>query len=71
MKKNMGKIDRWTRAVVAIVAVYLGYMYNAWWYLLAAVAAVTAIVGFCPLYAPFKLSTAGKAAAKPAKKKKK
>lgn len=63
MKKNMGTIDRVIRAVFAVavailyftgvisgtIAIILG--------ILAIILLVTSIVGFCPLYAPFKLST--------------
>lgn len=66
MTKNMGTVDRIIRFVFAVavavlyftgvisgtLAIILG--------ILAAVFLVTSIVGFCPLYAPFKLSTAKK-----------
>ena len=70
LNKNMGTIDRVVRlslvAVVAVlyltgaisgtVATILG--------VLAVVFAATSVVGFCPLYAPFGLSTCGKQHAK-------
>jgi Na+(H+)/acetate symporter ActP len=63
MKKNMGNTDRVIRVLVAVViaalyftdqisgtlAVILG--------LLAVVFVLTSVVGTCPLYLPFKLST--------------
>jgi len=63
MKKNMGSVDRVVRLVAAIVvailyftgqisgtaAVVLG--------IIAVVFLVTSLVGVCPLYIPFKLST--------------
>jgi hypothetical protein len=66
MTKNMGTVDRIIRFIFAVavavlyftgvisgtLAIILG--------ILAAVFLVTSIVGFCPLYAPFKLSTAKK-----------
>jgi len=66
MAKNMGSVDRIIRAVLAVavavlyftgiisgtVAIILG--------ILAIVFLLTSSVGFCPLYAAFKLSTAGK-----------
>jgi hypothetical protein len=66
MTKNMGTIDRVIRfifaAAVAVLyftgvisgtlAIILG--------ILAVVLLLTSIVGFCPLYAPFKLSTVKK-----------
>ncbi|MCC6604294.1 MAG: DUF2892 domain-containing protein [Anaerolineae bacterium] len=63
MKQNMGSIDRIVRAVFAVVVAVL-YFTN----LISGTAAIilgilaivfllTSVVGFCPLYAPFKLST--------------
>lgn len=63
MKQNMGSTDRIIRVVLAIavavlyftgvisgtVAIILG--------ILGIVFLLTSVVGFCPLYAPFKLST--------------
>ena len=66
MKKNMGTIDRIIRILLAIViiilyitgsitgfaAIILGF--------LAIVFIITSMIGFCPLYVPFKISTIGK-----------
>lgn len=63
MKKNMGNIDRSLRVIIALVvailyfaglisgtvAIILG--------ILAAVFILTSLVGTCPLYLPFGLST--------------
>ena len=63
MTKNMGSLDKGIRLVLAaaivilyftgsisgVAAIILG--------ILAAVFVITSFVGFCPLYAPFKLST--------------
>jgi len=63
MKKNMGAADRVIRVLLAIVvavlyftdqisgtlAIVLG--------LFAAIFLLTSLLGFCPLYVPFKLST--------------
>ncbi len=66
MKKNMGTADRIIRVILAIVIAIL-YFTNQ----ISGVAAIvlgifavvfllTSIMSFCPLYAPFKLSTAKK-----------
>ncbi len=66
MTKNMGTVDRIVRVALAIViailyftgaisgtvAIILG--------ILAVVFLATSFISFCPLYAPFKISTAGK-----------
>jgi K+-transporting ATPase A subunit len=63
MKQNMGSIDRIIRVVVAVLLVVLaltGVLSGALAviaYVLAAVFLLTSLVGFCPLYAPFKINT--------------
>jgi Na+(H+)/acetate symporter ActP len=63
MKKNMGSTDRLVRVLFALVvavlyftdqisgtvAIILG--------LFAVIFLLTSVIGFCPLYVPFKLST--------------
>jgi K+-transporting ATPase A subunit len=63
MKKNMGTIDRIIRILLAIVVVIL-YMTGSITGvaaiilgILAAVFVITSLIGFCPLYLPFKIST--------------
>jgi len=63
MNKNMGTIDKVIRILVAVVVVVL-YFTNAILGLLgiillilAAVFVLTSLLGFCPLYLPFGLST--------------
>jgi hypothetical protein len=66
MIKNMGKPDRLIRSVIAIIlaALYFtGTVTGTLGIILLVVAAVfllTSFVSFCPLYLPFKLSTATK-----------
>lgn len=64
--KNVGTADRIVRALIGVVALVLafttlGVMAGAVWGIVAAVVGVvmlgTALVGMCPLYLPFKMST--------------
>ncbi|MEQ9104134.1 MAG: DUF2892 domain-containing protein [Rhodothermales bacterium] len=63
MKKNMGTADRTIRVIVALVVAYLIYAgtLSGTWAIVAGIAAavfvLTSVVSFCPLYAPFGLST--------------
>lgn len=63
MKKNMGSADRVIRAIVAIVVAYLIYAgtLTGTWAIVAGIAAgvflLTSFMSFCPLYAPFGMST--------------
>ena len=63
MKKNMGTADRIIRVIIAAIVTTL-YFTNVIsgtlgivLLVLAGVFALTSIVSFCPLYAPFGLST--------------
>lgn len=57
MKKNIGTVDQVIRWIIAVAIAVLGIVFNSWWGLLALIPALTALFAFCPLYAPFKLST--------------
>ena len=63
MKRNMSNTDRIVRIIVAALFAYLYFSgivtggLGITLLVLAGVFTITAIVAFCPLYAPFKLST--------------
>jgi hypothetical protein len=63
MKRNMSNIDRIIRVVVAAIFAYLYFggvvtgTLGIVLLVLGAVFLLTAVVAFCPLYAPFKFST--------------
>ncbi|MDH5259720.1 MAG: DUF2892 domain-containing protein [Gammaproteobacteria bacterium] len=66
MKKNMGTIDKVVRIIVAVIVAGLiatGTLSGTWAIIAGALAAIfvlTSLISFCPLYAPFKLSTCKK-----------
>ena len=66
MPKNMGLVDRIARLVLAVVIAILfftGQLTGTAAIILGAIAVIfvlTSIVAFCPLYFPFKISTAKK-----------
>lgn len=63
MTKNMGTVDRIIRfvAAVAVAILYFTGVISGTLAIILGVLAIvllaTSIIGFCPLYAPFKLST--------------
>ena len=63
MKRNMSNIDRIARVVLAAIFAYLyfgGIVTGTLGVVLLVLGAVflfTAVIAFCPLYAPFKFST--------------
>jgi len=63
VKKNMGSTDRIVRTVVALILLVLSLtgtitgVASTIAIILAVVFLLTAVVGCCPLYVPFKFST--------------
>ncbi len=63
MKRNMSNTDRIIRLVISALFAYLYFggivtgTFGIVLVVLAGVFTLTAIVAFCPLYAPFKFST--------------
>ncbi len=63
MKKNMGRNDRIIRVIIAVLVAALYFtnvITGVWGILLLIIAGVfvlTSMVSFCPLYAPFGIST--------------
>lgn len=60
MKLNVGTVDRIVRIVVGLVIAAAGIYFRNWLGLIAIIPLATAIVGVCPLYLPFGISTRGK-----------
>jgi hypothetical protein len=58
MKKNVGTADKWIRIIIGLVLLSLVFFgpKTAWGWL-GLIPLITAFVGFCPLYLPFKIST--------------
>ncbi len=63
MKNNMGTVDRTIRILLAVVVLILYLTGNitglaaAILGIIALIFVLTSIIGFCPLYVPFKIST--------------
>lgn len=60
MTKNLGKIDRILRVIIGLIIVVLGIMNTSWLGLIGLIPLATAVLGWCPLYCPLKLSTCSK-----------
>lgn len=57
MKKNVGSIDKVARVIIGLVIIALGILYQSWWGLVGIVPLFTSVVGWCPIYLPFGIST--------------
>ncbi|UCF65296.1 MAG: DUF2892 domain-containing protein [bacterium] len=57
MKNNMGSVDRILRGIAGVVVIAVGFYYQSWWGAFGLIFLLTALVSWCPLYIPFKIST--------------
>jgi hypothetical protein len=58
MKKNMGKIDKTLRFIVGLVLISLVFIGpQTPWGWIGLIPLLTSLVGWCPVYVPFKWST--------------
>jgi hypothetical protein len=57
MTKNMGKGDRIFRLILGVIIIAVGIYYQSWWGIVGLILLITAMINWCPLYVPFKLST--------------
>ncbi len=60
MKCNSGTVDRAIRVIAGLALIAMAYMHTigAWGYI-GVVPLLTGVVGFCPAYAIFGMSTCG------------
>jgi hypothetical protein len=57
MKSNIGNLDRILRFIGGVIIVVAGVVVNSWWGLIGVALIATALIRWCPLYIPFKIST--------------
>lgn len=60
MKTNIGTVDRALRIILGLGVIVWGVINHNWLGAIGLVFVLTALVRFCPLYAPLGLSTCGK-----------
>ncbi|NOZ60802.1 MAG: DUF2892 domain-containing protein [Calditrichaeota bacterium] len=57
MKKNIGSLDKTLRIILGLVILIVGIVAQSWWGLIGLIPLVTGLVGNCPLYSIFGIST--------------
>jgi len=57
MQKNVGGIDRTLRIIVGLALIAWGVYAQNWWGAVGLVPLLTALIGWCPAYAPFGISS--------------
>jgi len=60
MIRNVGKTDRIVRVIIGLGIIWAGFTYESWWGVVGILPLVTAALGHCPAYVPFKFSTCGR-----------
>ena len=55
--RNVGSADRVIRLVLGLVIIGVGFYYHSWWGAIGIVPLFTALIGWCPAYLPFGIST--------------
>ncbi len=59
MKKNVGGCDRKLRVIAGIAILAWGILSGSWLGLIGLVPLGTGMIGWCPAYCPFGISTTG------------
>ncbi|MEJ5351508.1 MAG: DUF2892 domain-containing protein [Melioribacteraceae bacterium] len=57
MKKNIGSTDKIIRIILGLAIIIIGIITQSLWGLIGLIPIVTALIGWCPLYLPFGIST--------------
>lgn len=57
MKCNVGGIDRKLRIVAGLAIIAAGVYFQSWWGVIGMIPLVTGVIGWCPAYIPFGMST--------------
>lgn len=60
MNKNVGGIDKTLRIIVGIIIIALGVVNGSLLGLIGIIPLLTGIIGWCPLYVPFKINSSCK-----------
>ena len=57
MEKNVGSADKALRIGAGLIIIFLGIYFKNWWGVVGVIPIVTGVIGWCPAYLPFGIST--------------
>jgi len=57
MKSNVGGVDRTLRIIAGVAVIAAGVYYQSYWGAVGLVPLLTGLIGWCPAYLPFGLSS--------------
>ena len=57
METNVGSADRALRVMAGLIVIFIGIDLKSWWGMVGLLPLATAVIGWCPVYLPFGIST--------------
>lgn len=57
LQPNVGRKDRLIRIIAGVAIVALGLFFKSWWGIIGLLPIATAVLRWCPVYAPLNIST--------------
>ena len=57
MKCNIGTTDKTVRVIIGLIIIVLGFYFKSWWGAVGLLPIITGLIGWCPAYLPFGIST--------------
>ena len=57
MQRNVGNTDRIIRIILGLAIIAIGIYFKSWWGAVGLAPLITAVIGWCPAYMPFKITT--------------
>ena len=57
METNVGSADRALRVMAGLIVIFIGIDLKSWWGIVGLLPLATAVIGWCPAYLPFGIST--------------
>jgi len=57
MKTNVGGADKFLRIFLGIIIIGAGFYFQTWWGAIGIIPIITSLIGWCPMYNIFGIST--------------
>ena len=57
MESNVESLTKFLRILIGLIIIGTGSYFKSWWGVIGIVPILTAVIGWCPLYTPLRIST--------------
>ncbi|MDW3094397.1 MAG: DUF2892 domain-containing protein [Gammaproteobacteria bacterium] len=54
---NVGDTERMARILIGLLIITIGFIFSSWWGVIGIIPVFTGVMGWCPAYLPFNIST--------------